>query len=385
VLDGETATASGIRIHRCQGVDRLAYQSWSRTVPFSLSRTRDPLLGKSSHFMVRALKLLHEHGDAWLAAAPACAPGGDAAYPGPVASVRELARLGARVARRTAEHVATVGQWSLAFRFTDDEDWHAPPEDFFRLTPPADRFWADPFPIQVNGRNYIFFEDLPFATGKGHIGVVEVDRDGRASDPVKVLERDYHLSYPFLLEEEGKLYMIPETGFNQTVEIYRCVDFPHRWEREKVLIDGLFCVDATVHRSGDRWWMFANVAAGEGSDVNDELHLFSAERLLGEWRPHRANPVKSDVRGSRPAGRLFWRGDRLYRPGQIGAPLYGSGVALNRVTRLGAEAYAEEEERRIVPRPARGERAKDAVLGIHTINRAADLSVTDAFVRRSRF
>ncbi len=95
--------------------------------------------------------------------------------------------------------------------------------------------------------------------------------------------------------------------------------------------------------------------------------------------------MKSDVRSSRPAGRLFWRGDRLYRPGQIGAPLYGSGVALHRVTRLGADAYSEEEERRIVPTAAPRDRAKDAVLGIHTINRAADLSVTDAFVRRPRF
>jgi hypothetical protein len=195
---------------------------------------------------------------------------------------------------------------------------------------------------------------------------------------VRVLERDYHLSYPFLVEEGGSLYMIPETAQNGTVEIYRCEEFPRRWRRERVLLDGLFAVDATVHREAGRWWMFANVAR-PGAEIHDELHLFSAESLLGEWKPHARNPVKSDVRSARPAGRLFTQGGKLYRPAQICAPLYGSGVVMNRVTRLDARAFEEEEERRIVPAEGSG------ILGLHTVNRAGSLSATDAFVRRPRF
>jgi hypothetical protein len=150
------------------------------------------------------------------------------------------------------------------------------------------------------------------------------------------------------------------------------------WQRERVLLDDVFCADATFLRQGARWWMFAN-AGSEQAGADDELQLFSADDLFGEWKPHRANPVKADVRGSRPAGRLFVEGGHLYRPSQICAPLYGSGIALNRVTRLDDEAYREEEVRRIVP--AQGE----SLLGLHTINRAADLSVTDAFARRRRF
>ncbi len=155
------------------------------------------------------------------------------------------------------------------------------------------------------------------------------------------------------------------------------MEFPRRWKLEKVLLRDVWCADATLHRAPDGWWMFATLGA-EGGEVNDELHLFHADRLLGEWRPHRRNPVKSDVRGARPAGRLFEAGGALYRPAQICAPLYGSGIALHRVRRLGEGEYAEEEERRIVPRDT-------AVLGMHTLNRAGTLSVTDAFVRRPRF
>jgi hypothetical protein len=60
-------------------------------------------------------------------------------------------------------------------------------------------------------------------------------------------------------------------------------------------------------------------------------------------------------------------------------PIYGAAIALNRVMRLDEAEYAEEEERRIVPC------GPDAVLGMHTINRAGSLSVTDYFVRRPRY
>ena len=100
----------------------------------------------------------------------------------------DITRVGTRVARRAAEKILTVEQWLLAFRFADIEPWSGSLEGFFRLEPPKDRFWADPFPIQRNGKSYIFFEELAFAAGKAHISVIEVDRQGRASPPVRVLE-----------------------------------------------------------------------------------------------------------------------------------------------------------------------------------------------------
>jgi hypothetical protein len=380
VIDAAPVTSSGIRVRLGGEIpDRIAYQSWSRTLPISVAKSRDNLFAKTTEFVLRSLRELHAAGPSWLeqGTAPACALPVER-FPGMAGLVRDVSRMGTRVAQRAAEKILGVEQWTLGFRFTQIEPWTGTLDGFVRLEPPKDRFWADPFPIQRQGKSYIFFEELPFGAGKAHISVIEVDREGRSSQPARVLERDYHLSYPFLVEDGGELYMIPETAQNGTVEIYRCVDFPHKWRRERVLLDGLFAADATVHHEAGRWWMFANAAAN-GAEVHDELHLFSADSLLGDWKPHRANPVKSDVRNARPAGRLFRRGERLYRPAQICAPLYGTGIALNRVTRLDAEAFSEETERRIVPAQSSG------ILGLHTMNRAGDLSVIDAFVRRPRF
>ena len=378
-VEGRTVVASGIRIHPGNGQpDRIANPSWARAFPFSVVRSRESAFAKASEFVARALRDLHAGGARWIEGGTELAnASGPRQFPRVDALLRDISRLGARVVHRATERALTLDTWSIAFRFGEQGEFDGSLAGFHRLEPPKGWFWADPFPIERDGRHYIFFEEQPLGAAKAHISVVEVNRDGGASRPVKVLERDYHLSYPFLVEEDGELYMIPETGGNRTVEIYRCVAFPFQWKLERVLLEGLFAVDATLHREDGRWWMFCN-AASSGEEINDELHLFSAERLTGEWTPHRRNPIKSDVRSSRPAGGLFRDGDSLVRPGQICTPLYGSGIALHRVTRLDQEEYREEEARRIVPREA-------ATLGIHTLNRAGDLTVTDAFERHSRF
>jgi len=206
---------------------------------------------------------------------------------------------------------------------------------------------------------------------------IEIDAGGRASEPVRVLERDYHLSYPFLLEHDGALYMVPETAANGTVELYRCTDFPRRWRLEKVLLDGVRLVDPTLHRGPDRWWLFANAAPGESRVFDDELHLFHAPSLFGDWQPHRRNPVRSDARCARPAGSLFWRNGALHRPAQVCVPRYGAGLAVHRVLRLTPHEYAERQVERVLPAGA-------GLLGLHTLNRAGHLTVVDAFTRRRR-
>jgi hypothetical protein len=380
LLENRNTLASAIRIRRGAGLeDRIAHPSWSRAVAFSLARGHDGLFPKTAKFVARALRDLHAQGPNWFDHATVAARDGAVErVPNSLSLVRDLARVGGRIAQRTLEHFTTIGQWTLAYRFVDDEPWTGSLEHFARLMPPKDRFWADPFPLEHHGRHYIFFEELPFAADRAHISVIEVKRSGECSEPVRVLERDYHLSYPFLLQEGGELYMIPETAHNRAIELYRCVRFPDQWKFERTLVRDVWCADATIHRAGDRLWMFATQGE-EGGEINDELLIFSADRLHGEWKPHRRNPVKSDVRNARPAGRLFTRDGMLIRPAQICTPLYGSGIALNRVTRLDDIDYTEEEVRRIVPD------GRDGILGLHTINRAGALSVTDAFLRRSRF
>ena len=89
--------------------------------------------------------------------------------------------------------------------------------------------------------------------------------------------------------------------------------------------------------------------------------------------------MKSDARSSRPAGALFVRDGALYRPAQVCVPRYGAGLAIQRVLKLTPQQYAERQIERLLADPAGG------VIGLHTMNRAGDLTVVDAFARRRRF
>ena len=111
----------------------------------------------------------------------------------------------------------------------------------------------------------------------------------------------------------------------------------------------------------------------------DELHLYHADSPLGPWTPHRRNPVKSDVRSSRPAGRLYRQADGLYRPAQDCSQRYGHSLVLNRVTRIDPDQYSEVEVSRILPG------WEESVLATHTCNRLDDLTVLDCLLRRRRF
>ncbi len=380
-VEGMPVTASAL-LARVPGdhCERVLCRSWSRTFPLSLSRTWRGLLPKTSEFVLRALARLHRFGPGWMAECDRASAATEAAAPEVRDCVRHLRRLAPHIASRSLQRLLFVDQWFIGFRFGNEPEWHGDLRQFSLLMPPTDRFWADPFPIERCGRHFIFFEELVFARGKAHISVMEVNEDGRWSPPVPVLERDYHLSYPFLIEHGGELYMVPETGHNRTVELYRCLSFPDRWRLEKVLLEDVCSADATFHQSDGKWWMFVGLFAkgSEFAEGAEELHLFHAGDLLGKWHPHAANPVKSDVRSARPAGALYPMGGALYRPAQIGVPLYGSGVSLNRVLRLTPDEYLEREVQQILPR-----HPKD-VLGLHTVNRAGRLSVIDGFARNRR-
>lgn len=283
-----------------------------------------------------------------------------------------LIRIGKRKAERRLLNSTRLECWYLAYKLGDFE-YPAPKfEDLNYMEPPGDRFWADPFPVRIDAKYYVFMEEFLYEAKKAHISVIEMDLDGTWKQPVKVLERDYHLSYPFLFEWRGQLYMVPETKRNSTIELYRCVEFPLKWEFDRVLIDKVQAVDATLHEDDGIWWLFCNIGGREFSS-NDELHLFCAKTPFGPWTPHRRNPVKSDVRSARPAGRLFYRDGGLYRPSQDCSVRMGGAIVLNRITRLTPEEFKEESVARIDPTWRKG------MIGTHTINATGALTLLDCF------
>ena len=209
--------------------------------------------------------------------------------------------------------------------------------------------YADPFLFEQDGRHHLFCEELAPGATRAVISHTELPLDGSVADPpAPVLEAAYHLSYPFVFEHEGQVYLIPETSSQGRVELYRATDFPSTWTRERILLDGLAACDATLLRDGGRLWLFVGVAVPDATML-DELHLFTATTLEGPWQPHPRNPIVSDVRCARPAGAIQRWGSRLVRPGQDGSRRYGGAVSFREIDVLSLEDYAEHEIARLEP------------------------------------
>ena len=275
-----------------------------------------------------------------------------------------------RLLGRFANHARVLAlnreQWQLAVDTTGDFGCLNHPEI---LKPPVDRFWCDPFPFLRDGVLYVFFEECFYESDKGHISVLSRSRSGVWSGPTLVLERPYHLSYPFIFESQGQLLLLPETTAAGRVELYHCVRFPDQWTLDKVLIDNLPGADCTLWFQDSRWWLFV--------DVKDELCLFFSDAPRGPWQPHPGNPVKSDSRNSRPAGRIFRRNGEVIRPAQDCSLQYGHEVVFNKITRLTVEDFEEVEVCRL-------RTPWDGKACCHTFNQLDGTTVVDRLVQRRR-
>ena len=270
-------------------------------------------------------------------------------------------------------------QWILLFKIGTSDKISTDLTRFQKIIPPRDRFWADPFILKREDKYYIFFEELIYRDNKGYICFIEMDQNGNYTEPVKILERNYHLSYPFLIEEHNELFMIPESKQNNTIELYKCKEFPFKWELEKVLMKNIKAVDTTILFQNNKYWLFCNITNSDIPLAQDELHLFYSDKLNSDnWIRHPKNPIVSDFKRSRPAGKIFKYKNKLYRPAQNGLKHYGYGIAINEIVELTENSYKEELIESILP-----DWEKD-ILGTHTINSLSHLTVVDALINRKK-
>jgi hypothetical protein len=235
-------------------------------------------------------------------------------------------------------------------------------------------FAADPFPVQWRGLEGVFFESMDYRAGKGSISYQPFDAEGPSGEPIPCIEKPWHLSYPFLIEHDGELFMVPEASQSGSITLYHCLRFPDCWEAVSNLVENIEAADATIFLHGGRYWMTSVVRHGYGG-YSDTLAIHYAPSLFGPWRPHDRFPVLIDSRHARPAGNVVRRNGETIRPVQNCAAGYGQGVTLMRIDRLDPEHFEQSPLETLSPASTwRNGR------NFHTINRAGRLETIDGTV-----
>jgi hypothetical protein len=262
-------------------------------------------------------------------------------------------------------------QWFLIYDFQDSLNTESL-NKFQKIIPPKDRFWADPHIVFKNNTYYIFFEEFDYQQNKGHISYFTIDQDGKYSKPTKIIEQPFHLSYPFVFEYENQMFMIPETKTKKSIQLYKCLKFPEKWEFQKNLLTNIDAVDSTIFFYENKWWMFTGIRENIRSDWNN-LHIFFTDNpTTANWIPHPMNLITKNIKNSRPAGAIFIEDGQIFRPAQISSiEEYGKAIVINQINILNENNYEEEEIKIIEPWEKR-------IKGIHTLNHANKLTILDA-------
>lgn len=238
------------------------------------------------------------------------------------------------------------------------------------LADPGRRFFADPFPIVRDGRTYLFFEDLDHRVGKGIISAVEFGPAGPTGPVFPVLEEPWHMSYPFLIEAGGELWMVPESSKSGQVTLYRCVEFPGKWERSAALLEGIEAADATIFRHDGLFYMMSAVREDIGG-YSDTLAIHCAPDVAGPWKEHALRPALVDAGAARPGGAVVGKDGALWRPVQDCTHGYGHALRLARIDKLDPETFEQTLG------PPIGSSALWPGGRLHTLNRAGSLEVID--------
>lgn len=386
LFDGESVTGTTLHIlSESAGKELVLARTYSHTDAMLVKKVLNSVHWKSLSLIPRQLEALHRLGHDGFLAKIKRENKDPRFYSSPhygVPGNREFLPIFFRHLRRYFQRYfynrLYFHQWMLFFDFQDGIStafWRFKP-----IQPPKDRVWADPHVVFRDGKYYVFIEELIFARKRAHISVFTINEEGECSVPVPVLERPYHLSYPMVFRWRGVDYMIPETFENEAIELYRCERFPDRWVYDRALIKGIRAADATLLEHDGKWWLFASVVENDGASSWDELFLYYAESPDStDWKPHPLNPLVSDVRCARPAGKIFRYGDSLYRPAQDSGKGYGSGMRIFQITRLSETEYEEVEVGKVEPR------WNGDLVGVHTLNHEERLTIIDGHRRRSRY
>ena len=243
---------------------------------------------------------------------------------------------------------------------------------------PKNEFWADPFIINYQRVNYVFFENYNYKTKKGKISCGKI-KASSICEIKDVLDLDYHLSYPYIFEEQDEIYLMPETHENNRLEIYKCINFPNKWALYSTCFEGESVSDPFFYNDEqNQKWLFINKNSDSHSLIYYELYIYRVDSLkCNNIEPHLQNPVLIDSRTARNGGAMFKHENELYRPSQASIDgIYGRGLNINKIEKLTIDEYCETKIATILPDFHKG------LIAMHHLHQKDELFVIDAAFKK---
>jgi methionyl-tRNA formyltransferase len=198
--------------------------------------------------------------------------------------------------------------------------------------PSINQFTADIFP--VSNANVVLAEVFSFNIGKAKIGLY--NKNGNFIRYLS-LNPNLHFSFPFTIYHEGKNWLLPECPTQSQLKIY-ALNVAFEIEEEHVILNQNLC-DAILFHFHETWFLIGT----EHPYQQQNLKIFYADSLLGNYKPHFLQPVKMDVTSARNAGRIFYKNGKWIRPVMDNVKEYGGRLRFFEIEKLSKTEFKESE------------------------------------------
>lgn len=205
---------------------------------------------------------------------------------------------------------------------------------------------ADPFLFVHKDTLFLFYEAKRYLND-GVIQMVSTKDLVHWTKPQTVLEEQgIHLSYPFVFEDQGNVYMIPETGADHSIRLYKATDnHLDSFVLEKKLMertDGFENVkydyaDSSILRKDGLYYLITSYHTG--SIYRAEIYY--SDHLFGEYLPAKCNPICESLKYGRCGGGFIESDKETYRIAQDCEGSYGANVHVMQVDELTTDIYRE--------------------------------------------
>ncbi|MBD1133815.1 hypothetical protein IDH19_00755 [Pelagibacterales bacterium SAG-MED48] len=266
--------------------------------------------------------------------------------------------------------------WNIAFKKGKFNEFRL---EQFKIINSDKGFLADPFLFKKNNINYIFAEEYSYKKKRGVISCFKLT-ENKAVSLGTVLEESFHLSFPYIFKFENEILMCPETFEKKEIRLYKCVEFPKKWEFKKTLLKNISATDTLIFYKNDLWWMLTNADQNE-IDYTSELSIFYSKDgpLTDNWISHKLNPIYVNPLKARNGG-IIYDDRNIYRVNQkIGFNQYGKSFGINRILNIDENSYEEETFSNVKPNFFKN------IHGTHHMNNNEDYTVFDFFKRKYLF
>lgn len=198
---------------------------------------------------------------------------------------------------------------------------------------------ADPFLFVHKNKLFLFYEEK-FLHRPGIIKMINTTDLINWSEPITVLEESYHLSFPWVFEDDGYIYMIPESGADHSIRIYKANnDNLSSFTLETILLreENSDFADSSIIKKDGIYYLLTTVRRNN----TNNLLLYYSQFLLRGYKKHPSSPIVIDNKYGRNAGSLLNINGKTYRLAQDCVMRYGDNVHVFVVDELSKYSYKE--------------------------------------------